>query len=244
MSANFSPVIQAVQISFLWRQEKMLQSCLRPTIPSVKLPPSKLFRILLRKLPTLEARFPLLPRSRPLIHPAGGGWVRTYFLEYRLLIKPIYTIFFDNAEKVRIHTFSSFWIVYTESFNRGISGDMRFLCVLLVASVPGSKILEKAHREKLRENRGEASLFSSHRVSLTRFITARLLFSLTALTKSLAHAILLAALVSMAPTKRLFFRTAPIRSIGSLELQARFCLTRKRCEKKLRFVWFLWKWRK
>ena len=46
MSANFSPVIQAVQISFLWRQEKMLQSCLRPTIPSVKLPPSKLFRIL------------------------------------------------------------------------------------------------------------------------------------------------------------------------------------------------------
>ena len=73
MSANFSPVIQAVQISFLWRQEKMLQSCLRPTIPSVKLPPSKLFRILLRKLPTLEARFPLLPRSRPLIPPGGGG---------------------------------------------------------------------------------------------------------------------------------------------------------------------------
>ena len=70
MSANFSPVIQAVQISFLWRQEKMLQSCLRPTIPSVKLPPSKLFRILLRELPTLEARFPLLPRSRP---QCGGG---------------------------------------------------------------------------------------------------------------------------------------------------------------------------
>jgi len=45
MSANFSPVIQGVQISFLWRQEKMLQSCLSPTIPSVKLPPSKLFRI-------------------------------------------------------------------------------------------------------------------------------------------------------------------------------------------------------
>ena len=72
MSANFSPVIQAVQIFFLWRQEKMLQSCLRPTIPSVKLPPSKLFRILLRKLPTLEARFPLLPLPRPLI-PRGGG---------------------------------------------------------------------------------------------------------------------------------------------------------------------------
>ena len=124
MSANFSPVIQEVQISFLWRQEKMLQSCLRPTIPSVKLPPSKLFRILLRKLPTLEARFPLLPLPRPLIPQGGGGWVRTYFLEYRLLIKPIYTIFFDNAEKVRIHTFSSFWIVYTETFNRGISGDM------------------------------------------------------------------------------------------------------------------------
>ena len=112
---------------------------------------------------------------------------------------------------------------------------MRFLCVLLdlVASVPGSKILEKAHREKLRENRGEASLFSSRRFSLTRFITARPLFSLTALTKSLAHAILLAP---MAPTKRLFFRTAPIRSIGSLELQGRFCLTRKPCDKKLRFV--------
>ena len=51
----------------------MLQSCLRPTIPSVKLPPSKLFRILLRKLPTLEARFPLLPRAWPLITPAGAG---------------------------------------------------------------------------------------------------------------------------------------------------------------------------
>ena len=73
MSANFSPVIQEVQISFLWRQEKMLQSCLRPTIPSVKLPPSKLFRILLGKLPTLEARFPLLPLPRPLIPPKGGG---------------------------------------------------------------------------------------------------------------------------------------------------------------------------
>ena len=113
---------------------------------------------------------------------------------------------------------------------------MRFLCVLIVASVPGSKILEKAHREKLRENRGEASRFSSRRFSLTCFITAHPLFSLTALTKSLAHAILLAALVSMAPAKRLFFRTAPIRSIGSLELQGRFCLTKKPCEKKLRFV--------
>ena len=50
----------------------MLQSCLRPTIPSVKLPPSKLFRILLGKLPTLEARFPLLPLPRPLIPPGGG----------------------------------------------------------------------------------------------------------------------------------------------------------------------------
>ena len=100
MSANFSPVIQEVQISFLWRQEKMLQSCLRPTIPSVKLPPSKLFRILLRKLPTLEARFPLLPRSRPLIPPrGGGGWARTYFLEYRLLIKPIYTNSFSTTQR-------------------------------------------------------------------------------------------------------------------------------------------------
>ena len=96
MSANFSPVIQAVQISFLWRLEKMLQSCLRPTIPSVKLPPSKLFRILLRKLPTLEARFPLLPLPRPLI---PGGWVRTYFLEYRLLIKPIYTNSFSTTQR-------------------------------------------------------------------------------------------------------------------------------------------------
>ena len=96
MSANFSPVIQEVQISFLWRREKMLQSCLRPTIPSVKLPPSKLFRILLRKLPTLEARFPLLPLPRPLI---PGGWVRTYFLEYRLLIKPIYTNSFSTTQR-------------------------------------------------------------------------------------------------------------------------------------------------
>ena len=98
MSANFSPVIQGVQISFLWRQEKMLQSCLRPTIPSVKLPPSKLFRILLGKLPTLEARFPLLPLPRPLI-PPGGGWVWTYFLEYRLLFKPIYTNSFSTTQR-------------------------------------------------------------------------------------------------------------------------------------------------
>ena len=98
MSANFSPVIQEVQISFLWRQEKMLQSCLRPTIPSVKLPPSKLLRILLRKLPTLEARFPLLPLPRPLI-PRGGGRVRTCFLEYRLLIKPIYTNSFSTTQR-------------------------------------------------------------------------------------------------------------------------------------------------
>ena len=53
-----------------------------------------------------------------------------------------------------------------------------FSYVYFVASVPGSKILEKAHREKLRENRGEASLFCSRRFSLTRFIIARPLFSL------------------------------------------------------------------
>ena len=99
MSANFSPVIQEVQISFLWRQEKMLQSCLRPTIPSVKLPPSKLFRILLGKLPTLEARFPLLPRSRPLIHPGGGGMSSDLFSRIRLLIKPIYTNSFSTTQR-------------------------------------------------------------------------------------------------------------------------------------------------
>ena len=197
MSANLSPVIQAVQISFLWRQEKMLQSCLRPTIPSVKLPPSKLFRILLGKLPTLEARFPLLPLPRPLIPPGGGGWVRTYFLEYRLLIKPIYTNSFSTTQRKFASILSHHFGLSTLSHLTEEYPAMRFLCVLLVASVPGSKILEKAHREKLRENRGEASLFSSRRFSLTRFITARLLFSLTALTKSLAHAILLAALVSM-----------------------------------------------
>lgn len=67
MSANFSPVIQAVQISFLWQQEKMWQLCLSPIIPSVKLLPSKLFR-LLTKLSALDFRcFP-----SPVFDPLGG----------------------------------------------------------------------------------------------------------------------------------------------------------------------------
>ena len=145
--------------------------------------------------------------------------------------------FFDNAAKVRVHTFSSFWIVYTLPFNRGISGDtfvlQLFLCVLLVASVPGSKILEKRIEKSCAKTAGKlpfslTAVFRSHALSLlARF------FRSSALTKSLAQAILLAALVPLAPTKRLFFRTAPI---GSLELQDRFCLARKPREKKLRFV--------